>query len=137
MSIAPHAGKDVTLLIQQNPDEFDWLRDVFATAPYLGNVTQGTHRLIFRNTLTGHEVAVSPPRELTLGDILERYVCYENWHHEAYALKHVDRYLDRSETLKDNGIDPSEQSYLESLGIDANEFTPTISMIFVDDLNEL
>lgn len=137
MSISPHAGKNVTLLVQQKPDEFDWLRDVFASAPYLGNVTQGTQRLIFRNTLTGNEVAVSPPRELTLGDILDLYVCNENWHHAAHALKYVDRYFDRSKTIKDNGLDTSAQSYLESLGIDANEITPTISMIFVDDLNAI
>ena len=137
MSILPHAGKDVSLLIQENPATFEWLRDALGMSLCLGNVTQGTQRLIFRNTLTGNEVAVSPPRELTLGEILELYVCDENRHHEAYALKYVDRYLDISKTLKDNGIDPSEQSYIESLGIDANEFTPTISMIFVDDLKEL
>jgi hypothetical protein len=84
------------------------------------------------NTLTKDEVMIDVASEETMNEILDRYLC-QNFHAASYTWKRLGKVLDMTQTLSDNGIVDETEECL-ALGIDPEEYTPTIHLYFDDDL---
>ena len=111
--------------------ENEWWNDPQCFIGYLSKATQDIKVV---NTLTGSPSVLSVPQELTLDEICRFHVNPINRHVSAYKLKYLDRYLDLSKTLAENGISPDEADNLRALGIPPSEFIPSIYLYFIDDL---
>ena len=70
--------------------------------------------------------------EETMNEILDRYLQY-NIHAASYTWKRLGKVLDMEMNLADNGILDESQDCL-ALGIDPEEYIPTIHLYFDDDL---
>ena len=84
------------------------------------------------NTLTKDEVMIDVASEENLNEILDRYMV-QNFHAASYTWKRLGKVLDMTQTLAENGI-PDETEECLNLGIDPEEYTPTIHLYFDDDL---
>jgi len=84
------------------------------------------------NTLTKDEVMIDVASEECMNEILDRYLC-QNFHAASYTWKRLGKVLDMTLTLADNAI-PDETEECLALGIDPEEYTPTIHLYFDDDL---
>ena len=101
--------------------------------------------------LTKDEHVLEVCSEETLGQIRARYLS-RNAHAHSYTWKHLRRVLDMNKTLEgfnishshsslwlftfaENGI-PDEDAEFEELGLDRDEYIPTLHLYFNDDLTE-
>lgn len=84
------------------------------------------------NTLTKDEVMIDVASEECMNEILDRYLS-QNFHAASYTWKRLGKVLDMTKTLAENGI-PDETEQCLDLGIDPEEYTPTIHLYFDDDL---
>ena len=84
------------------------------------------------NTLTKEESVIDVASEESMNEILDRYLC-QNFHAASYTFKRLGKVLDMNLSLADNGIEDETKECL-ALGIDPEEYIPTIHMYFDDDL---
>lgn len=73
--------------------------------------------------------------EETIEDILERYLKI-NSHARSYTWKYLGEPLNMKQTLEMNGI-PDIDEKVESLRLDSDDFIPTLSLYFNNDLTEI
>jgi hypothetical protein len=108
----------------------DWWND---PTTILGSLSRKCVEVELLNTLTGSRVRIRVPEELEFGDIIERYILEWNRHARSYHFKYEGVKIDLSGSLLENGI-VCESDRLLELGMNPDEFVPTIMMYFVDDL---
>ena len=70
--------------------------------------------------------------EECMNEILDKYL-EQNCHAASYTWKRLGKVLDMNKSLEDNGIEDDTKECLE-LGIDPEEYIPTIHLYFDDDL---
>jgi hypothetical protein len=100
----------------------------------VGRLTREHVSVRFVNTLTLFEVEFTVPCEWTLGEIIRNRLSHFNTHTSSYIFKHLDRILNESRTLPENGVvDVEEHRAMSDLGIPAPLTVPTIFMHFVRD----
>ena len=99
----------------------------------IGRLTKKERKINIMNTLCkGDEEVISVASEETLNEILDRYLQY-NVHAASYTWKRLGKKLDMDLTLVENGIADETQECL-NLGIDPEEYIPTINLYFDDNL---
>jgi hypothetical protein len=84
------------------------------------------------NTLTKEESVIDVGSEENMNEILDRYL-NQNFHASSYTWKRLGKCLDMNLSLADNGIEDDTAECLQ-LGIDPEEYIPTIHLYFGDDL---
>jgi len=112
--------------------EFDtpWWRD---TDKYMiGRLTKKVRKINIMNTLTKDDETMDVASEENMNEILDRYLNF-NTHAASYTWKRLGTVLDMDMSLEDNGI-PDETTECIALGIDPEEYIPTIHLYFDDDL---
>lgn len=101
---------------------------------FVGMLSFKTRRIRVLNTHTLEEQTVEVCAEETMNEILQRYMPY-NSHAESYTWKYQENNMDMSKTLEENGVvDESEEFF--DLGMDEEEYLPSIMLYFNDDLTE-
>lgn len=68
-----------------------------------------------------------------MSQIQERYLKNFNAHAKGYMWKRLGELLDMSQTLQKNGI-ADESDKFETLGMNEDEWLPTLHLYFSDDL---
>ena len=84
------------------------------------------------NTLTKDDETIEVACEENMNEILDRYLKY-NAHASSYTWKRMGKVLDMDLNLQENGI-PDDTEECLSLGIDPEDYIPTIHLYFDDDL---
>jgi len=84
------------------------------------------------NTLTKEEVVIDVGSEESMNEILDRYIL-QNFHAASYTWKRLGKCLNMNMNLAENGIEDESKECL-ALGIDPEEYIPTIHLYFDDDL---
>jgi len=82
--------------------------------------------------LTKQENIVEVSSEDTMNEILDRFLDI-NLHSASYNWKRIGKPLDMEKTLAENGI-PDETQEMIALGLDEDDYIPTIHLYFNDDL---
>ncbi|KAH7823215.1 cytochrome b5 domain-containing protein [Monocercomonoides exilis] len=100
----------------------------------VGFVTKKSRKIRLKNMLTKDEHVLEVCCEETLGQIRARYLA-RNAHAHSYTWKHLRRVLDMTKTLDENGILDEDEEYAR-LGMDRDDFIPTLHLYFNDDLTE-
>jgi hypothetical protein len=98
----------------------------------IGKLTKKPRKINIQNTLTKEEVVQVVASEETLNEILDRYLVY-NLHASSYTWKRLGRELKMNKSLDENGV-PDETDECMELGIDPEEYIPTLHLYFQDDL---
>lgn len=108
----------------------DWWND---PASILGSLSRNCVDIELLNTLTGSRVRIRVPEELVFSEIIEGYILEWNRHARSYHFKYEGVNIDLGRSLLGNGIVCESYTLLE-LGMNPDDFVPTIMMHFVDDL---
>ena len=82
--------------------------------------------------LTKDDETIEVASEENMNEILDRYLSF-NAHAASYTWKRLGKVLDMDATLQENGIPDETQECLQ-LGMDPEEYIPTIHLYFDDDL---
>ena len=98
----------------------------------IGRLTKKVRQINIMNTLTKEEVILDVCSEENMNEILDRYML-NNFHAASYTWKRLGKCLDMKMTLAENGI-PDDTKECLMLGIDPEEYIPTIHLYFDDDL---
>lgn len=98
----------------------------------IGRLTKKVRQINLMNTLTKEESVVDVASEENVNEILDRYLC-QNFHAASYTFKRLGKVLDMNLNLADNGIEDESKECL-ALGIDPEEYIPTVHLYFDDDL---
>ena len=84
------------------------------------------------NMLTKDDETIEVASEENMNEILDRYLDF-NAHAASYTWKRLGKVLDMDATLQENQI-PDETAECLQLGMDPEEYIPTIHLYFDDDL---
>ena len=84
------------------------------------------------NMLTKDDETIEVASEENMNEILDRYLDF-NAHAASYTWKRLGKVLDMDGTLQENHI-PDETAECLQLGMDPEEYIPTIHLYFDDDL---
>ena len=84
------------------------------------------------NMLTKDDETIEVATEENMNEILDRYLAF-NAHASSYTWKRLGKVLEMDATLQENGI-PDETAECLQLGMDPEEYIPTIHLYFDDDL---
>jgi hypothetical protein len=98
----------------------------------IGRLTQKLRQINLMNTLTKEESQIDVASEETMNEILDRYQD-QNFHAASYTWKRLGRVLNMNLNLNENEILDESQECLD-LGLDPEEYIPTIHLYFDDDL---
>ncbi|ORY48746.1 hypothetical protein BCR33DRAFT_782431 [Rhizoclosmatium globosum] len=98
----------------------------------IGKLGSKTRKIIIKNTLTQDEHTIEVCVEEKLSAIQDRYMAL-NSHAKGYMWKRLGTLLDMTVTLEENGI-KDEGPMMEKLGMDEENYLPTIHLYFSDDL---
>ncbi|KAJ3332581.1 Cytochrome b5 domain-containing protein 1 [Blyttiomyces sp. JEL0837] len=98
----------------------------------IGKLSERTRKIRIINTLTRDEHIIEVCNEERLSAIQERYMAL-NSHAKGYMWKRLGALLDMSLTLEQNGI-RDEGIMMDRLGMDDEQYLPTIHLYFSDDL---
>jgi meiotically up-regulated gene 157 (Mug157) protein len=98
----------------------------------IGRLTKKVRQINLMNTLTKEESVIDVASEENMNEILDRYLV-QNYHASSYTWKRLGKVLNMTLTLSENGIEDETQECL-SLGIDPEDYIPTIHLYFDDDL---
>ena len=98
----------------------------------IGSLTTKVRKINVMNTLTKEEFVMDVASEETLNEILDRYLP-QNFHASSYTWKRLGKCLDMNLNLHENGMEDDTDECL-ALGIDPEEYIPTIHLYFDDDL---
>jgi len=97
-----------------------------------GLLSRRQRKLRLVNNLSGQDDVIEVCDEEIMEEIRSRYLRY-NAHAASYTWKRLGNPLDMTKTLEENGM-PDESEEFTELGIDEDEFIPTIHLSFNDDL---
>ena len=98
----------------------------------IGRLTKKVRKITVMNTLTKDDQLLEVAHEENMNEILDRYMQY-NVHAASYTWKRLGKVLDMSKTLTENDIADETQECI-ALGLDPDEYIPTIHLYFDDDL---
>jgi len=98
----------------------------------IGRLTKKSRPINIMNTLTKEEHVLDVASEETMNEILDRFLIH-NFHAASYTWKRLGKVLDMNLSLAENGIEDDSKECL-MLGIDPEEYIPTIHLYFDDDL---
>jgi len=98
----------------------------------IGRLTKKVRSINVMNTLTKEEFVLEVASEESMNEILDRYLI-QNFHAASYTWKRLGKVLDMNLSLQENGIEDDSKECL-MLGIDPEEYIPTIHLYFDDDL---
>jgi hypothetical protein len=98
----------------------------------IGRLTKKVRKINIMNTLTKDDETIEVASEENMNEILDRYLSF-NAHASSYTWKRLGKVLDMDGNLQENGI-PDDTLECLSLGIDPEDYTPTIHLYFDDDL---
>ncbi|KAJ3225610.1 Cytochrome b5 domain-containing protein 1 [Chytriomyces hyalinus] len=98
----------------------------------IGKLGSRTRKIIIKNTLTQDEHIIEVCIEEKLSAIQDRYMSL-NGHAKGYMWKRLGTLLDMNTTLEENGV-KDEGLLMEKLGMDEEQYLPTIHLYFSDDL---
>jgi hypothetical protein len=98
----------------------------------IGSLTKKVRKINAMNTLTKEDIVIDVACEETMNEILDRFLI-QNFHAASYTWKRIGRVMDMNKTLAENGIEDDTKECL-ALGIDPEEYIPTIHLYFDDDL---
>lgn len=101
----------------------------------VGRLTKKVRKINIMNTLTKDDETIDVATEESMNEILDRYLVY-NVHASSYTWKRLGKVLDMDLALEENGIHDDTQECL-ALGIDPEEYIPTLHLYFDDDLTIL
>jgi hypothetical protein len=105
-----------------------WLNKTFC----IGKLSSKTRKIRIVNTLTKDEHIIEVCSEDKLNSIQDRYMSY-NAHAKGYMWKRLGALLDMSQTLEANGIKDETETF-EKLGMNEEDYLPTVHLYFSDDL---
>ena len=112
------------------PFETPWWKD---TDRYkIGRLTKKVRKINIMNTLTKDDESIEVATEENMNEILDRYLDF-NAHASSYTWKRLGKVMDMDGNLQENGI-PDESAECLALGIDPEDYIPTIHLYFDDDL---
>ena len=98
----------------------------------IGRLTKRVRKITICNTLTKDEEVIEVANEENMNEILDRYLPL-NCHASSYTWKRLGKVLDMDLTLTENGINDETKECI-ALGIDPDDYIPTIHLYFDDDL---
>lgn len=101
---------------------------------FLGWLSCSVRKIRIVNLLTSQQEELEVPSEETLAEIQERYLEH-NRHCKSYLWKRLGKPLDLHKSLEDNGMHDETDEFLK-LGMDPDDYIPTIHLYFTDDLTE-
>ena len=95
-------------------------------------MTKRVRKLNIQNTLTHEEHTIDVACEESMNEVLDRYLEY-NSHAYSYTWKRLGKKIDMSKNMETNGMH-DEYDELIQLGIDPDEYIPTVHLYYDDDL---
>ena len=98
----------------------------------IGRLTKKERKINIMNTLTKDDETIAVASEENMNEILDRYHSF-NAHASSYTWKRLGKVLDMDGNLQENGIQDDTAECLQ-LGIDPEDYIPTIHLYFDDDL---